>query len=238
MRRHLGGERHRIGPVGHRPVDAVHPELVEAIGREAGPEQFPDPGGSEHPHRGVGAVPAVELTDQADALGIRRPHRERHPVDHAVGGGEGPRVCAQDLPQPFVAALVEQVQVHLAQGGQKPVAVGGDVRGARIADLQAVVDEVGEGQRDGEQAGADMLHRMALSADKSSHRLGVRAQGPDDGLIPVFVRAEDRMRVVMRPGNQAGQVIGVGCQVLLDRHATVIPGAAVRPAGRAGSSAC
>ena len=46
------------------------------------------------------------------------------PVDDAVGGGEAARMRAEDLPQPFVAALGEQVQVDLAERGQEAVRVG------------------------------------------------------------------------------------------------------------------
>ena len=37
----------------------------------------------------------------------------------------------EDLPQPLVATLGEQVQVHLAEGGQEPVGVGDGVDEAR-----------------------------------------------------------------------------------------------------------
>ena len=58
---------------------------------------------------------------------------------------------AEDLPQPFVTALGEQVQIDLAQGGQESVRVGRGVRerlavGPRIAHFEAVVDEIGERQ--------------------------------------------------------------------------------------------
>ena len=57
------------------------------------------------------------------------------------------RVRAEDLPQPFVAALGEQVQVDLAERGQEAVRVGDGVHVGRavragIADLEPVVDEV------------------------------------------------------------------------------------------------
>ena len=109
----------------------------------------------------------VEIADHADALGVRRPHRERHALDHAVGGGEAARVRAEDLPQPLVAALGEQVQVDLAQRGQEPVGVGDGVHeaptsSAGVADLEPVVDQVGERHRDGEQTRLDVLQRVAL----------------------------------------------------------------------------
>ena len=38
------------------------------------------------------------------------------------------RMGTEDLPEPLVAALGEQVQVQLAEGGQEPVGVGDGVR--------------------------------------------------------------------------------------------------------------
>ena len=39
---------------------------------------------------------------------------------------------AEDLPEPFVAALGEQVQVDFAQRGQEPVRVGDGVHGSAV----------------------------------------------------------------------------------------------------------
>ena len=50
------------------------------------------------------------------------------PVDHAVGRGERAGMGAKHLPEPFVAALGEQMQVDFAQGGQEAVGVGDGVR--------------------------------------------------------------------------------------------------------------
>ena len=71
---------------------------------------------------------------------------------------------AEDLPQPLVAALGEQVQIQLAKRGQEPIRVGDRVDIQRvacalIADLEPVVDQVGERQRRGEESGVDVLQR-------------------------------------------------------------------------------
>ncbi len=238
--RDFGGEGHRIGPVGDRPVDAVHPELVQAVDGEARPEKLPHAGGTQHPHRGVIAVPTVELADQADALGVGGPHREGHPVDHAVRGGERTGLGAKDFPEPFVAALGEQVQIHFAECRQETVGVGGDQRAARVSHLQAVVDQVGERQGHREDTRPDMLHRVSDPADQCRHRLGVRAQCPDDGVFAVLVRPEDAVRVVVHPGHQSGKFGRVGCQVGVrgvPGH-RVTPGAVGWPADPLGSPAC
>jgi hypothetical protein len=95
----------------------------------------------------------VELADQADALGVWRPYRKGDPLDDPVGRPEAARMRTDDVPEPFMATLGEQVQVQLAEGGQESVGVGDSVwSGALVAHLQAVVDEVGERHRHCEQA--------------------------------------------------------------------------------------
>ena len=72
-----------------------------------------------------------------------------------------------------------------------------------IADLEAVVDQVDERQRHGEQAGVDVLQRESVVADERDHFGGVRPERPDDGVVAVFVGAQDAVRVVVcrrRPG--------------------------------------
>ncbi len=81
-----------------------------------------------------------------------------------------------------------------------------------VAHLEAVVDQVDERQRDGEQAGVDVLQRESVVADQGDHLGGVRAVGPDDGVVAVFVGAQDAVRVVVFAGDQPGQVAWLGCQ--------------------------
>ena len=50
------------------------------------------------------------------------------PSTITVGGLEAARMRTDDVPQPFVATLGEQMQVELAEGGQEPVGVGDGVR--------------------------------------------------------------------------------------------------------------
>ena len=90
-----------------------------------------------------------------------------------------------------------------------------------------------------------MCQRVPVAPDECDHRGGMRAQGADDGLLVVFVRAEDGVRIVMGARCQSGQFTGVWRQIwvgeiaaLLLRHRVVIPAAAVRPGDRAGLPAC
>ena len=52
---------------------------------------------------------------------------------------------AKDFPQPFVASLVEQMQVDFTQGRQEAVGVGDRLWAAAVVDhFEAVVDQVDE----------------------------------------------------------------------------------------------
>ena len=120
---------------------------------------------------------------------------------------------AKHVPQPFVAAFVEQMQIDFAQRRQESVGVGDGMRFAVfVAHLEAIVDQVDERQRYGEQAGVDVLQREPVVADKRDHLGGVRAEGPDDGVVAVFVRAQSAVRIVMFAGYQPRQLTGFGRQ--------------------------
>ena len=86
--------------------------------------QIPD--GHEQPHRVDAAVPAVEVADEAHAIGVRRPHGEVH----AGRRPDGDAVRAELLERAMVRALAEQVQIEIGQ--HAAVAV-------RIVDLDAMV---------------------------------------------------------------------------------------------------
>ena len=69
------------------------------------------------------AVPAVEVADDVDGLGARRPDGEGDSPDVAERAGVVAHVGAEDGPQLLVAALVDQVPVDLAERGGEPVGV-------------------------------------------------------------------------------------------------------------------
>ena len=105
------------------------------------------------------------------------------------------------------------MQVDFAQRRQEAVGVGDDARFAvLVAKFETVVDQVDERQRHGEQAGVDVLQREPVVPDQRHHFGGVWPEGPDDGVVAVFVGAQDAVRVVVLAGDQSGQVAGLGCQ--------------------------
>ena len=60
------------------PALRANLELVLFAVRQIGNEQLPHAGRGQQPHRVHAAVPPVEVADHADAIGVRRPHREMH----------------------------------------------------------------------------------------------------------------------------------------------------------------
>src|SRR5207302_7823117 len=66
----------RIGLM--QQMSAARPNfaLVAAAVAQLGDEDLPHAGSHQLAHRVDAAVPAIEVTDDADSLGVRRPHRE------------------------------------------------------------------------------------------------------------------------------------------------------------------
>ena len=109
-------------------------------------------------------------------------------------------VGAQDVPELLVAALVDQVQVDLAQRGQEPVRVVEDDRLATVLGGDPVVGDV----RDGEHADPDPLVLVAeVGFSPRSGRVVVqdhhpgreRLQDPDRDAALVGVRPQHGVRV-------------------------------------------
>src|SRR5581483_10273505 len=85
-RRTLENKRQRIRlkrqHITGRPHDLI---FVTFAGRESRDEYLPHAGGMAQPHGMAPSIPGIEITDDRNALRIRRPHSElhaRHGVDH------------------------------------------------------------------------------------------------------------------------------------------------------------
>ncbi len=123
LRRDLGALGHRVGVDDDVALLAADRELVVHPGNRTGDEQLPDAALAEAAHRVGDAVPAVEVADDVDRLGPRRPDGEGDSLHLTERAAVAADVRAEDGPEPFVATLVEQVQVHLTERGGEPVGV-------------------------------------------------------------------------------------------------------------------
>ena len=113
---------------------------------------------------------------------------------------------AQGVPQPLVAALADQVQVDLAEGGQPAVRVVHDVDVVAVAHVEAVV--AGRfGDDPGPQPGVvhtdQRVRPLRVAVDQDRHLVGMRAQCPDDGALRMRVGAQHLVRVVVGPAEDA-----------------------------------
>jgi hypothetical protein len=72
--------------------------------------------------------------------------------------------------------------------------------GSVVAHLEAVVDEADKGERHREQTGVDVLQREPVFTHECDHFGGVRAKGPDDRVVAVFVGAQDAVRIMVLAG--------------------------------------
>jgi hypothetical protein len=113
-------------------------------------------------------------------------------------------VRPEHVPELFVPALRDQVQVELADGGQEAVRVVGQglVRPARcIRGGDPVLRHLLVRDGDGEDALVQVRHGEPAPVVKHErHGRGERAQGPDDDAVRDGMGAQDRVGVVVVPG--------------------------------------
>ena len=193
--RQLHGPREGIGLDAQLAVGTDDPELVERAGRDTGDEQLVDARAAEHPHREPAIVPAAEVADDADALRVGRPDRERHAV-HPV---ELPRPRAERLPQPAMRALGDQVDVHIPERRQEPVGIlllprapAGKPEPKPVADRHR-----GARQQHAEHAGrAERLHGdLGAALDQALRPRGVGMQRAHHHALLDRMGAEDPVRI-------------------------------------------
>ena len=163
-RRNLGEARHRVCALNPLAARRSELELVGVLRPEARNEQLPDAVVVEPAHGVADAVPVVEVADYPCRRGVWCPHAEagsRHVFVRA-------EVCAEHLPELFVAALPPEVEVDFAHGGNEAVRViRGPVRAVGVTGFERVCLAVAGGealpQAVGEvlegDAGAIRLHR-------------------------------------------------------------------------------
>ena len=148
------------------------------------------PAGREQPHRVDAAVPAVEVADHADAIGVRRPHREMH----AGGRPDADAMRAELLEHAMMRAFAEQMQIEIGQ--HAAVAVGivdlDDVI-AGEGDAQTIVRDLRGGPASLETAPVSAARCIGLSSPVATSRTAIDARGgvaraDDDASLPSSAR--------------------------------------------------
>ena len=185
-RRYLGVERVWIGLEKDVSVRRAQLELVEIALGDAGHEYLPDAGCPVALHLVNEAVPAVERTDDGDALGVRRPYREGDAGDRA----DLPRMGAQPFVDAVVITLAEQPLIFAPEGEvAKRVAVDRLPRQAVAVEHAQPVVGGRVGQARFEQPGVvdhpHLVDDLGLVCRQHLHRDGARHHRPDDDRICV-----------------------------------------------------
>ena len=161
--------------------------FVDRTGGDSGDEQVPHACAGVKAHGAAAAVPGVEAADHGHAARIRRPYGEAD-AGHAVHLG---RVRAKRAADVVVAALTEEVEIQLAQGGADAVRVFHVHREpARVAHAQTV------GQEGGQAAQPEAFRPRARHVPERLTRCAVdeldRLRAGQDG--PYLAEAANRVR--------------------------------------------
>gem|GEM_PF-5816858 len=115
---HLASESVGISLYKFETICVEHAELVEVTRGHAGHEKLPHATDAPGAHGMAPAVPVVEAANYAHGPGVWRPYGKKDAGDVTNGSHPGPH----DPVKVEVAALAEEVQVHLPQ--LRKVAVG------------------------------------------------------------------------------------------------------------------
>ena len=217
-RHHRGGRRRLLGGTGHRvrlgPSGAVGAEDLELVAVALGharDEELPDAGGAQRAHGVDRAVPLVEVTDEADRARVGRPHREGGAANGSHRSVVLAHMCAQNVPELFVAALADR-----GAGRSRPGSAGTG-RGRREGARSRRRRRPGSGSpgpvavgRTPTQTPFELMAQLGARAishlDKDAVRQRFeRAHG--DGAV-VGVGPKDGVRVVMCSGDQPLELAG------------------------------
>ena len=128
-----------LEPVPRRSLDF---ELVAGADTNAGNEEFPDSGSTHCAHGVSGAIPEIEVTDNAHGLRIGSPHCEGDTIDRSHDTIKMHEVGTQDLPEALMTSFGDQIGIHFTNGWEEPVGVINDLRMIAVGHAQSVVGNV------------------------------------------------------------------------------------------------
>ncbi len=112
-----------------------------------------------------------------------------------------------------MAALTDEMAVHLPERRQVAVGIVDDVGGVAVADLEAVVGDCAGRQRHGEHPAAvqpGTFVAFTFGEDDDAHR--VRPQRPHDRIVATGMGAEDTVRIMMRAAHEPVKIVILGEQ--------------------------
>jgi len=181
----LAGFREQLIPL----LDAER-DLQDSLGNFA----------AAHVERVRAPVPAVEVADHGDALRVGCPDGEAH-AGHAR---ERHRHRAQHPPRLEQPALVEEMQIEVADGRREAVGIDD----LRLAALRLDDEPVGCGRRGSETRGVEVARpvareRQVTIVGPEPHSRRCRPEGAVDESRAIAVQSEEGARVVHARRGQA-----------------------------------
>jgi hypothetical protein len=188
-------------------VGAVDRELVAHSGTGRRHEELPHAGRAEGAHRQHAVVPRGAVADERDRARAGRPHRERRADDALLLA----HVRTEHPAELAVVALAEQVEVEVAERREEPVGILDRLRRVGQHELIRLLG-IGARQRELEQAPpVDAAHRAGLAVDDDRRGAAPRHVGAHHRAGSTWtvdgVDAEQLVRVVLRPGEQAFELV-------------------------------
>ena len=139
----MGRSRHRVNFLDPVALLGQNFILVGAAGFNTWNEQLPDASCTHNPHRVRDAAPVVEVADHAHGFGVGRPNLERCSAADTHVALDREHVRTKSVPEFFVTAFGNQVQVELSDGWQVAIGVVGKPFGGlailRISGFDSVV---------------------------------------------------------------------------------------------------
>ncbi|CAB4930120.1 unannotated protein [freshwater metagenome] len=202
----LGRERVRVGLLAPGTVTSEDLELVGGAIADAGDEQLPDAGRAQGAHRVGGAVPEVEVAGDANSLRVRCPDGERDAADRTERGRVLAHVRAEHLPELLVAALADEMEIDLAEGGEESVGVVGGDDAAGISDIDRVVRNLGGLDDPAPNAAVFVAQRDPRIGSHDGDAVGKGTQDADGDGAAAGVRTEDLVRLVMGAVDDATEI--------------------------------
>ena len=115
---------------------------VAGADTNAGNKEFPHSGSAHCAHGVSGAVPEIEVTNNAHGLCIGGPHCEGNTIDRSHDTVKMLEVGTQDLPEALMTSFGDQIGIHFANGREEPVRIINDLRMISVGHAQTVVGNV------------------------------------------------------------------------------------------------
>ncbi len=208
LRRHFKKESERIGVQLDVAVRVANLKFVMRALPHARNENFPHAGRAQQPHGMATPVPMVEVANDADALRIGRPDGEAR-AGHAVNHTQLRAELVVNFP---LVALAEQIQIRLAQRGQKRIGIArAPLVALRIRDHKVVginrirqigdaLENIGFGNPLQLECGSvHFMHRF----DRDFFCAGLECAHDQARAVTERVHAQKRVRRLMGQVNQA-----------------------------------